>query len=176
MFYRIKNLFKHIQKIEFLTCCDTIIKNEYTLLRNMEELHRQVTEAQQKQQKIESHDRYIQSLRSRLSQESINFLDNYLGRKYKLKDLLEALIYYENNNLFGDDFYGKPFNMDMMIIGLNTMKAVEMSYDILDNMIAYAQKHKEINDDLNMRESYEITIVSNLRSFFGYVQRFTKIR
>ncbi len=114
------------------------------------------------------------TLKAKLSSEAIELIPQILSYGHTIDDLLDAIIYYHNNDLFGKDVYGKPFTINQMIIGLNTIKALEMLYDILDGIVWRHKNHLATINDEELK-SIENTIESTLRSFFGYVQRFAKI-
>jgi hypothetical protein len=117
-----------------------------------------------------------------INNDSKEFLDAYLGNGNLSKDLLEAIIYCHNNNLFGKSLFNKQYTIDQLIHGLNVIQALIISYDLLSNIIMLIDLHlkklemdqndKTVQDDLL---TIRVTIEETFRSFFNCVGRFTKI-
>jgi len=94
-----------------------------------------------------------------------------------LDKLLEAIGYIHVNDLFGKDMYGKPFNLEMVIIGLNDRRVIEMDNYFAESIIGlYESLLKAIDEDNDdYRKIYEDNFEPRFRGFIGYVQRFHKI-
>lgn len=119
-------------------------------------------------------------MNNQICSETQDFINKYFDKGFKMDNILEAILYYHNKNLFGKDMYRKPFTLDMIIQGLNTFEAVEMLFETgtLETLVNLHLRHvaatKESND-LKLVTCIETGIEAAFRSFFGVVSRFTNI-
>lgn len=94
-----------------------------------------------------------------------------------LDRLLEVIGYIHVNNLFGEDMYGKPFNLEMVITGLKDRRVIEMHLYFCESIIKLYDKLLKAIDEHrdDHRKVFEDNFEPIFRTFIGYTKRFHKI-